>query len=85
MLKVLDIQRCTVTIDAKGCQKKIAKQILDNKADYLLMVKDNQKGLKEQVEHLFTTTAVAAKDTGHDVGHGRVETRYVKLLTIFGF
>ncbi|MDQ3395270.1 MAG: ISAs1 family transposase, partial [Bacteroidota bacterium] len=60
LLKVLDIKGCTVTIDAMGCQKKIAKQILDNKADYILMVKDNQKELKEQVEHLFKITAAVS-------------------------
>jgi predicted transposase YbfD/YdcC len=79
LLKVLDIKGCTVTIDAMGCQKKIAKQVLDNKADYLLMVKDNQKGLKEQVEHLFTITA-GVKDTQYDVGHGRVETRVCEVI-----
>lgn len=79
LLKVLDIQGCTVTIDAMGCQKKIAHQILDSKADYLLMVKDNQKGLKEQVEHLFNITSTT-KDTHFDVGHGRVETRKCDVI-----
>ncbi|MDQ3395766.1 MAG: ISAs1 family transposase [Bacteroidota bacterium] len=79
LLKVLDIKGCIVTIDAMGCQKKIAKQVLDNEADYLLMVKDNQKGLKEQVENLFTITA-GVKDTQLDVGHGRVETRVCEVI-----
>lgn len=79
LLKVLDIKGCTVTIDAMGCQKKIAKQILDNKADYILMVKDNQKELKEQVEHLFKITA-AVSDTQYDVGHGRAETRVCEVI-----
>lgn len=80
LLKVLDIQGCTVTIDAMGCQKKIAKQIVDKKADYLLMVKDNQKGLKEEIENLFKITAVASKDMQSDVGHGRVETRICEVI-----
>lgn len=79
LLKVLDIKGCTVTIDAMGCQKKIAKQVMDNKADYLLMVKDNQKELKEQVERLFAITA-GARDTQYDVGHGRVETRVCEVI-----
>lgn len=79
LLKVLDIKGCTVTIDAMGCQKKIAKQVLDSGADYILMVKDNQKELKEQVERLFTTTA-AVRDKQYDVGHGRVETRVCEVI-----
>ena len=50
LLKILDIRGCIVTIDAMGCQKKIAKDIIKKKADYLLMIKDNQKELKQQVE-----------------------------------
>lgn len=36
-----------ITIDAMGCQKKIAQKILDKEADYLLAVKGNQ-GMLEQ-------------------------------------
>lgn len=31
-----------VTIDAMGCQKEIARKIVDAKWDYVLAVKDNQ-------------------------------------------
>ena len=79
LLKVLNLQGCTVTLDAMGCQQKIAQQILDKKADYVLMVKDNQKGLKEQIAHLFTMSATK-KDTCYDVGHGRVETRTCEVI-----
>lgn len=34
-----------VNIDAMGCQKEIAKKIIDKGGDYLLMVKGNQPGL----------------------------------------
>ncbi len=43
------------------------------------MVKDNQKALREQVEHLFTITA-GVRDTQYDVGHGRVETRVCEVI-----
>ncbi|RUA33079.1 MAG: ISAs1 family transposase [Bacteroidetes bacterium] len=84
LLKVLDIKGCTITIDAMGCQKKIAKQIMDNKANYILMVKDNQKELKEQVEHIFTITA-GTSDTQYDVGHGRTEIRVCKVINDLRF
>lgn len=52
---------------------------MDNKADYLLIVKDNQKELKEQVEHLFTITA-GTRETQWDIGHGRVENRVCEVI-----
>ncbi len=83
LLKVLDLQGCTVTLDAMGCQQKIAQQILAKKADYVLMVKDNQKGLREQVAHFFTMTPTK-KDTSYDVGHGRVETPQCEVIDTLG-
>jgi len=44
-----------VTIDAMGCQKKIAEKIVKKDADYILMVKDNQKNLRIQIEDAFKT------------------------------
>jgi predicted transposase YbfD/YdcC len=53
LLRLLDISGCIVTIDAMGCQKAIAKQIIDQKGDYLLALKGNQSGLHEAVEAVF--------------------------------
>ena len=53
LLRLLDISGCIVTIDAMGCQKAIAKQIIDQQGDYLLALKGNQSGLHEAVEAVF--------------------------------
>ncbi len=45
LLNLLAIKVCIVTIDAMGCQKKIAEQIFTQKADNVLAVKENQKTL----------------------------------------
>ena len=45
LLKILSLENTVVTIDAMGCQEKIAKTIIDKKADYVLAVKENQKQL----------------------------------------
>ena len=42
LLRMLDLKGCLVTVDAMGCQRDIAKDILDAGADYLLAVKGNQ-------------------------------------------
>ena len=57
------IQGCIVTIDAMGCQKDIAEQIVKQKGDYLLALKGNKGNFHEEV----------------DAGHGRVETRRAAL------
>ena len=53
LLKLLDINGCIVTIDAMGCQKVIAKQIIEKNGDYVLALKGNQSGLQEAVEAVF--------------------------------
>lgn len=42
LLDLLDISGCIVTIDAMGCQKRIAAKIIDKGADYVLALKKNQ-------------------------------------------
>ena len=54
LLLGLELKGCLVTIDAMGCQKKIAKVIVDQEADYLLAVKDNQPKLHQAVQDYFT-------------------------------
>lgn len=62
VLEVLALKGCVVTIDAMGCQKEIARQIIKQGGDYVLMVKDNQKELKEQTEKLFNYYKSPDKD-----------------------
>lgn len=81
LLKLLSIANCTVTLDAMGCQKTIAKEIIKKKADYVLTVKDNQADLRCCLD---TTISIIEKrkfvecmDSGEEVEkkHGRIETR----------
>ena len=84
LLKLLDIRGCIVSIDAIGCQKQIAEQVIDQGGDYLLAVKDNQPTLHENlklyfdeaIEHAFEGVEhVHAQSVDGD--HGRLETRRV--------
>ncbi len=49
LLNSLAIKGCIVTIDAMGCQKDIAEQIVKQKGDYLLALKGNQGNFHEEV------------------------------------
>src|SRR6266436_8427330 len=64
LLDMLAIEGAVVTIDAMGCQRGIAKKIVDKKADYVLSLKGNQGSLRDDVE-LFATEQKANgfKDT----------------------
>ena len=82
LLKLLEIKGCIVTIDAMGCQRAIAKQIIEQGADYVLGLKGNQGHLHEAVEDFFTLASEQDfKDVSHDYveeidkDHGRLEIR----------
>ena len=53
VLRVLDLEGCTVTIDAMGCQTAIAKQVVQQGANYVLAVKENQEQLHGDVVDTF--------------------------------
>jgi predicted transposase YbfD/YdcC len=78
LLETLVLEGCIVTIDAMGCQTDIAEAICEAGADYVLRVKDNQKGLRADIERLFERRLERGFEADHtdvDGGHGRVETR----------
>lgn len=76
LLEILDIKGAVVSIDAMGCQTKIAEAIRDKKADYFLALKENQQILYEWVQVYLKENKKSAKYTKQvDTGHGRVEIR----------
>lgn len=80
LLKKLDISNCVITIDAIGCQKPVAKQIVEQKGHYCLAVKTNQPLLYEEVKEYFS---YAEKEEPEKLStyrtieknHGRIEKR----------
>ena len=90
LLRALELSGCIVTLDAMGCQKKIARDIVQAKADYVLALKGNQETVHEEVRSFLEDTR--KRDAGRrargqspvgkldyhetvEKGHGRVETR----------
>lgn len=53
LLQLLQVQGCTVTTDAMGCQKEIAKTIKAKGAEYVLQVKENQPSLYQDIADYF--------------------------------
>jgi len=80
LLRVLELSGTTVTIDAMGCQKSIASQIVEQDGDCILAVKENQPTLLADVKDSFQMLAAGSVDEQIDCGHGRVETRRCSVL-----
>jgi predicted transposase YbfD/YdcC len=82
LLRALDVSECIITIDAIGCQKKIAQTIRDEKAEYVLRVKENQGNLHQDIADWFAyadQTAFANMNSTYsetvNKGHGRIDIR----------
>jgi predicted transposase YbfD/YdcC len=56
LLRVLELAGCIVTVDAMGCQKKIAKEIIEADADYVLALKGNQETVHAEVKSFLDAT-----------------------------
>ena len=89
LLHMLDIEKSIITLDAMGCQKEIAKQIIDQKADYILALKGNHSGMRKELEawwHKLQREGFTEENydeyTQTDSGHGRIETRTCRQTLI---
>ena len=89
LLELLDLKDKIVTIDAMGCQKEIAKTVIDGQGHYVLSAKDNQPTLKGEIAESFAKAAskpfpTRREHTTVDSGHGREERRTVRVLPAAG-
>lgn len=80
LLKVLELKGSLVTIDAMGCQKNIARTIVNKEADYLLAVKGNQGKLYEAIQDAFYRQD-AESQIAVERKHGRIDGREYKVLS----
>lgn len=80
LLDLLEVSGCIVTTDAMGCQTAIAEKVIDNDADYVFVVKENQGRLLEILRGLFDNPEeMRWVDCDYyktvQKGHGRIEIR----------
>ena len=95
LLEWLDVRGCIITIDAMGCQKAIAQQIIKQEADYVLGLKNNHSKLLEDVKGLFEQAGIITEqelqlemEPEHlqeqtSRGHGRLEKRVCRILPAY--
>jgi len=89
LLKQIDLKNTIITIDAMGCQKEIARDIVAGGGDFVIAVKDNQPKLREmiathfmeQIERDFQDLKYRRYETS-EAGHGRIDERSYVLTKI---
>jgi predicted transposase YbfD/YdcC len=92
LLRLLEVKGCIVTIDAMGCQKAIARTIVEQEADYVLALKATHGFLYDEVQHFFRWARQRQfADGPHsyyhtiDGEHGRLEERRYWLVSELGW
>jgi predicted transposase YbfD/YdcC len=83
LLSLLSLEGCTVTLDALHAQRETAQALRDQRADYILALKDNQGSLCRDVRTLLDDSSLLIQDRVQTVeaDHGRIETRNAHLVT----
>jgi predicted transposase YbfD/YdcC len=87
-LDLLEIKGCVVSIDAMGCQKKIAEKIVEKQADWVFSLKGNQSTFHQDVIAWFESVDLdqCCRDASvfletKEKKHGRLETRRYYYFT----
>jgi len=82
LLEMIDLKGRIITTDAMGCQRDVAKRIVDKKGDYVLCLKGNHEHLHDEVKYFFDEARAADfNDVDHtyldsvEKDHGRIEIR----------
>lgn len=82
LLQALSLKDVIVTIDAMGCQREIADEIVAGGGDYVLTLKSNQPSLLNDAQHLYQASLMSGLAEGvwstyetEDHNHGRHEMR----------
>ena len=81
LIEQLDVKDAVVSIDAIGCQKEIAAQIIEKGGHYLLALKTNQRELFDDVECGFKACKPESMSETWEYDHGRYETRKCSILS----
>ncbi|MCH8148645.1 MAG: ISAs1 family transposase [Planctomycetes bacterium] len=90
LLEMLELCGAIVTIDAMGCQKEIAKKIVNSGGDYVLAVKGNQGALCAALESFFLERHEQDDFPQHgcrrhkttERSRGRLEERYCTIAPV---
>lgn len=78
VLRQLVLKDRVITMDALLTQRHVAQAIVDGGGDYVMIVKDNQPTLRDDIELVFTLPPTGDRQETActvNIGHGRIEQR----------
>ena len=84
LLDGLSVEHSTVSLDAMGCQKEIARKIVDGKGDYLLSLKGNHGNAFRDAEWLFGQSTESSAHSTIEYDRSRPESRRCSVLHLSG-
>jgi predicted transposase YbfD/YdcC len=86
VLRHLVLEGRIVTMDALLTQRQIAQHIVDAGGDYVMVVKENQPQLLEDIATVFALAPIAGERRTAaetlDLGHGRIEQRGLQTSNV---
>jgi predicted transposase YbfD/YdcC len=87
LIDMLDLEGALVTVDAMHTQVETAQKIIDQDADYIMMVKGNQESLQAEVQEAILLAfeedhPKMREHTTTETNRGRVETRTTTVLPV---
>lgn len=85
LLEILELEGTIISIDAMGTQTSIAEEIIEQGADYILAVKENQPQLLEDIQDEFRFSKQIEASTDYELDHGRIEKRICSVVSEFQF
>lgn len=84
LLESLELSGAIVSVDAMGCQKEIAAEIIANQADYILALKANHESLFDQAKNEFSRQKLPTHNC-IEKGHGRITNSEVSVQSNITF
>jgi predicted transposase YbfD/YdcC len=91
ILKILDIKDCIVTLDAMGCQRKVATDIISRGGNYVIALKGNHGKLYQRVKEYFEDAyncGFSGSEVSHceevEGSHHRIERREYFSVAVAG-
>ncbi len=80
LINILDISGAMVVANALHCKKKSAKKVIEEKGDYLFVVKDNEPTLRKDIE-FYVQNEELEQFTQKELNGGRIEKRTAYTTT----
>jgi len=87
LLDMVNIEGCTVTTDAMGCQTEITRKVMEKGGDYVIACKENQPTLYQEIHEYFLYADENPKEDlqksryiQKEKSHGRLERRSYELI-----